>query len=168
VAAAGRARDPAEEGADGLLQADTRADHNVQGAEDRRALRKCLGRSMARVKREPRGFVLATSTHNRTACQAVLKNNVDVLNSGERTGSRVKLMNTMMQLRKCCNHPYLFDGVEDKTLDPFGDHLVTHSGKLVLLDKLLPRLQSKGSRVLIFSQMVRGFTFCNCKFCIVF
>jgi SWI/SNF-related matrix-associated actin-dependent regulator of chromatin subfamily A member 5 len=123
---------------------------------------------MARVKREPRGFVLATSTHNRTACQAVLKNNVDVLNSGERTGSRVKLMNTMMQLRKCCNHPYLFDGVEDKTLDPFGDHLVTHSGKLVLLDKLLPRLQSKGSRVLIFSQMVRGFTFCNCKFCIVF
>lgn len=28
-------------------------------------------------------------------------------------------------------------------------------GKLVLLDKLLPRLQSRGSRVLIFSQMTR-------------
>ena len=29
------------------------------------------------------------------------------------------------------------------------------AGKLVLLDKLLPRLQSRGSRVLIFSQMTR-------------
>ena len=29
------------------------------------------------------------------------------------------------------------------------------AGKLVLLDKLLPRLQSRGSRVVIFSQMTR-------------
>lgn len=29
------------------------------------------------------------------------------------------------------------------------------TGKLVLLDKLLPRLESRGSRVLIFSQMTR-------------
>ena len=88
--------------------------------------------------------------------KAVLKNNVDVLNSGPaKGGSRMKLMNTMMQLRKACNHPYLFDGVEDKSLDPFGEHLITSSGKLTLLDKLLPRLQRKGSRVLIFSQMTR-------------
>lgn len=32
---------------------------------------------------------------------------------------------------------------------------VMSAGKLVLLDKLLPRLQSRGSRVLIFSQMTR-------------
>lgn len=32
---------------------------------------------------------------------------------------------------------------------------VMYTGKLVLLDKLLPRLQSRGSRVLIFSQMTR-------------
>ena len=25
-------------------------------------------------------------------------------------GSRTSLMNILMQLRKCCNHPYLFDG----------------------------------------------------------
>ena len=85
--------------------------------------------------------------------QAVLKNNVEVLNA--RKGERTKLLNIVMQLRKACNHPYLFDGVEDKTLDPFGDHLVEQSGKLTLLDKLLPRLQSQGSRVLIFSQMTR-------------
>jgi SWI/SNF-related matrix-associated actin-dependent regulator of chromatin subfamily A member 5 len=44
---------------------------------------------------------------------------------------------------------------QDKTLDPFGEHLVTQSGKLTLLDKLLPRLQAQSSRVLIFSQMTR-------------
>lgn len=37
-----------------------------------------------------------------------------------------------------------------------GEHLVENSGKLVLLDKLLPKLQARGSRVLIFSQMTRA------------
>lgn len=32
------------------------------------------------------------------------------------------------------------------------DHLVKASGKLVLLDKLLPRLKEEGHRILIFSQ----------------
>ena len=85
--------------------------------------------------------------------KAVLKNHVEVLNS--KGGERMKLLNIIMQLRKAANHPYLFDGVEDKTLDPFGEHLVEHSGKLLLLDKLLPRLFAQGSRVLIFSQMTR-------------
>ena len=49
-------------------------------------------------------------------------------------------------------HPYTFDGVEDRSLDPLGEHVVTASAKLMLLDKLLPRLREKGSRVLIFSQ----------------
>jgi len=51
-----------------------------------------------------------------------------------------------MQLRKCCNHPYLLRGVElevifqeDKTGGvEEGDFLVKASGKLVFLDKLLP------------------------------
>lgn len=36
-----------------------------------------------------------------------------------------------------------------------GEHLIENSGKLVVLDKLLPRLQQKESRVLIFSQMTK-------------
>eukprot|EP00948_MAST-09A_sp_MAST-9A-sp1_P003870 g3870.t1 len=68
---------------------------------------------------------------------------------------KVKLLNLVMQLRKVCNHPYLFDGVEDRTLNPMGDHLITNCGKLTLLDKLLPKLKARGSRVLIFSQMTR-------------
>jgi SWI/SNF-related matrix-associated actin-dependent regulator of chromatin subfamily A member 5 len=66
-----------------------------------------------------------------------------------------RLMNMMMQLRKCANHPYLFEGVEDRSLPPYADHLVFNSGKLLLLDKLLPKLQAQGSRVLLFSQMTR-------------
>jgi SWI/SNF-related matrix-associated actin-dependent regulator of chromatin subfamily A member 5 len=60
-----------------------------------------------------------------------------------------------MQLRKCCNHPYLFPGIEDRTLDPMGDHLYLNCGKMVLLDKLLAKLKERGHRVLIFSQMTR-------------
>jgi len=32
--------------------------------------------------------------------------------SGKKTRNRMSLMNVIMQLRKCCNHPYLFDGAE--------------------------------------------------------
>ena len=69
------------------------------------------------------------------------------------TANKSRLMNLVMQLRKCCNHPYLFEGVEDKSLDPFGDHLVTNAGKMMVLDKLLLRLKQQGSRCLIFSQV---------------
>jgi SNF2 family DNA or RNA helicase len=65
-----------------------------------------------------------------------------------------KLLNTLMQLRKCVNHPYLFDGVEPEPFE-IGDHLVEASGKLSLLDKMLPYLKTRAHRVLIFSQMTR-------------
>ena len=58
-----------------------------------------------------------------------------------------------MQLRKCVNHLYLFAGAEDRTLDPFGEHLVKNCGKLRFLDRVLQRLKENGYRALIFSQM---------------
>jgi len=88
----------------------------------------------------------------------ILKRDMDALyssSSATLAQNKSRLMNLVMQLRKCCNHPYLFEGVEDKSLPPFGDHLVTNAGKMALLDKLLMRLKSQGSRVLIFSQMTR-------------
>ena len=70
-------------------------------------------------------------------------------------------MNVMMQLRKCCNHPYLLEGVEELELagvaplpEVIHSKLIAASGKLVLIDKLLPRLRSEGHKVLIFSQMI--------------
>ena len=70
-------------------------------------------------------------------------------------GDKVRLLNVVMQLRKCCNHPYLFDGSEPGPPFTLGDHLVNNSGKMVLVDRLLKRLKEQGSRVLIFTQMTR-------------
>lgn len=71
------------------------------------------------------------------------------------SGSRTAILNIVMQLRKCAGHPYLFPGVEDRTLPPLGEHLVENCGKMVLLDKLLKRLKERGHRVLLFTQMTR-------------
>eukprot|EP00980_Cylindrotheca_fusiformis_P004471 scaffold953_cov141-Cylindrotheca_fusiformis.AAC.15 len=71
------------------------------------------------------------------------------------SGNRTAILNIVMQLRKCAGHPYLFPGVEDRTLPPLGEHLVENCGKMVLLDKLLKRLKETGHRVLLFTQMTR-------------
>lgn len=70
-------------------------------------------------------------------------------------GNRTAILNIVMQLRKCAGHPYLFPGVEDRTLPPLGEHLVENCGKMVLLDKLLKRMRQLGHRVLLFTQMTR-------------
>ena len=65
--------------------------------------------------------------------------------SRERAAARAaRLLNMVMQLRKCCNHPYLFQGAE-RVGGPYfaGEHLIENSGKLILLDKLLNRLKEK-------------------------
>ncbi|TRY56235.1 hypothetical protein DNTS_028552 [Danionella cerebrum] len=100
--------------------------------------------------------------------RAILERNFSFLSMGATHNSNVpNLLNTMMELRKCCNHPYLITGAEEKIVaelrevyDPFAPDfhlqaLVRSAGKLVLLDKLLPRLKAGGHKVLIFSQMVR-------------
>ena len=69
--------------------------------------------------------------------------------------ARGPLLNLVMQLRKCCNHPYLFPHVEDRTLPALGEHLIDSCGKLKVLDKLLARLKERNHRVLVFSQMTR-------------
>uniref|UniRef100_A0A8C9WIK6 Chromodomain helicase DNA binding protein 8 n=1 Tax=Scleropages formosus TaxID=113540 RepID=A0A8C9WIK6_SCLFO len=100
--------------------------------------------------------------------RAILERNFSFLSLGATQNSNVpNLLNTMMELRKCCNHPYLITGAEEKIVaelrevyDPLAPDfhlqaLVRSAGKLVLLDKLLPRLKAGGHKVLIFSQMVR-------------
>jgi SWI/SNF-related matrix-associated actin-dependent regulator of chromatin subfamily A member 5 len=68
---------------------------------------------------------------------------------------RNRLLNVLMQLRKVCNHPYLFDGAEAGPPYVDGPHLWENSGKMLLLNKLLPKLKERGSRILIFCQMTR-------------
>ncbi|KAK3527644.1 hypothetical protein QTP86_030577 [Hemibagrus guttatus] len=84
----------------------------------------------------------------------ILMKDIDILNSAGKM-DKMRLLNILMQLRKCCNHPYLFDGAEPGPPYTTDTHLVTNSGKMLMLDKLLPKLHEQGSRVLIFSQMTR-------------
>ncbi|KAL4858477.1 ISWI chromatin-remodeling complex ATPase [Chlorella vulgaris] len=83
---------------------------------------------------------------------ALLQKDMDAVTGG---AERSRLLNIVMQLRKCCNHPYLFQGAEPGPPYSIGEHLIENGGKMVLLDKLLPKLKARGSRVLIFSQMTR-------------
>ncbi len=86
----------------------------------------------------------------------ILLRDIDVLQGGSNGGSsQTAILNIVMQLRKCAGHPYLFPGVEDRSLPPLGEHLVENCGKMVLLDKLLMRLKELGHRVLLFTQMTR-------------
>ncbi|EPS67289.1 hypothetical protein M569_07487, partial [Genlisea aurea] len=84
--------------------------------------------------------------------RALLQKDFEVVNVG---GERKRLLNVAMQLRKCCNHPYLFQGAEPGPPYTTGEHLIDSAGKMILLDKLLPKLKERDSRVLIFSQMTR-------------
>ena len=79
---------------------------------------------------------------------------IDIVNGAGKV-EKMRLQNILMQLRKCVNHPYLFDGAEPGPPYTTDEHIVQNSGKMVVLDKLLPRLQKQGSRVLIFTQMTR-------------
>ena len=112
--------------------------------------------------------------------KAIYDRNTAFLFKGAKPSNAPSLMNVVMELRKCCNHPFLIRGAEDRIIDDAaenekkafsgnnksftlpvdyakltGEQLVKSSGKFVLLSKLLPKLFSGGHKVLIFSQMVR-------------
>jgi chromodomain-helicase-DNA-binding protein 7 len=98
--------------------------------------------------------------------RAIYERNTAFLFRGAKASNGPSLMNVTMELRKCCNHPYLVKGGEERAVaeipealrhDSTALHnkLIESCGKMVLLDKLLPRLYKEGHKVLIFSQMVR-------------
>mmetsp|Transcript_1676 Transcript_1676/g.1994 ORF Transcript_1676/g.1994 Transcript_1676/m.1994 type:complete len:1452 (-) Transcript_1676:196-4551(-) len=62
------------------------------------------------------------------------------------------LKNLVMQLRKCSLHPYLFEGVETDIDETSAEKLISVSGKLAVLDKILLSMFKKGNRTVIFSQ----------------
>lgn len=110
--------------------------------------------------------------------KAIYERNTSFLFKGAKPNNAPSLMNVMMELRKCCNHPYLVKGAEDRILKDaaaklegkkdadgnevainygklFEEQLVKSSGKMVLMEKLLQKLFKGGHKVLIFSQMVK-------------
>ncbi|SPN99530.1 probable ATPase component of chromatin remodeling complex (ISW1) [Cephalotrichum gorgonifer] len=99
---------------------------------------------------------LGMSEMQRKWYQKILEKDIDAVNgAGGKRESKTRLLNIVMQLRKCCNHPYLFEGAEPGPPYTTDEHLIQNAGKMMVLDKLLVRLRAQGSRVLIFSQMSR-------------
>ncbi|GBG24435.1 Chromodomain-helicase-DNA-binding protein, putative [Hondaea fermentalgiana] len=98
--------------------------------------------------------------------RAIFERNREFLGGGpgvvtSSRGVSPQLISIEMELRKCCNHPFLISGVEQRealTTDVKYDseewlvHMINASGKMVLLDKLLAKLRKEGRKVLIFSQ----------------
>ncbi|XP_041665030.1 chromodomain-helicase-DNA-binding protein 4a isoform X2 [Cheilinus undulatus] len=89
----------------------------------------------------------------------ILTKNFEALNT-KGGGNQVSLLNVVMDLKKCCNHPYLFpaaaieapkmpNGMYD------GSALTKAAGKLLLLQKMMRKLKEGGHRVLVFSQMTK-------------
>ncbi|CAK7211535.1 Putative ATPase [Sporothrix curviconia] len=84
---------------------------------------------------------------------------VQTLELAKREIANKKLGNPLMQLRLVCNSPHNFynpwswaPSAADAADRPVDESIVTASGKMLLLDRLLPSLFRRGHKVLIFSQ----------------
>ena len=102
--------------------------------------------------------------------RSILEHNIADIQAltAERTEQKSKkkarltnLNNILMQLRKCIQHPYLIapdleakEGEADYEASWEHQRLVDASAKLLLLQRLLPKLKERGHRVLLFSQFV--------------
>ncbi|KAI3382491.1 hypothetical protein SNEBB_001112 [Seison nebaliae] len=75
-------------------------------------------------------------------------------------GGSMSLLNIVMDLKKCCNHPFLLQtAAQEAKTTPAGYYegkeLIESCGKLDLLSKMLRKLKEQDHRVLIFSQMTK-------------
>ncbi|KAJ0159693.1 Lymphoid-specific helicase [Colletotrichum tanaceti] len=78
---------------------------------------------------------------------------VKLLEHAKKEMSSKKLGNPDMQLRLVCNSPHnFFDPWSYEGSPPVDESIVTSSGKMLMLDRLLPTLFARGHKVLIFSQ----------------
>jgi SWI/SNF-related matrix-associated actin-dependent regulator of chromatin subfamily A member 5 len=54
----------------------------------------------------------------------ILMRDIDIVNGAGKL-EKMRLQNILMQLRKCCNHPYLFDGAEPGPPYTTDEHIVS-------------------------------------------
>merc|ERR1711892_451765 len=81
-------------------------------------------------------------------------------------GGAKALMNTIMQLRKLCNHPFMFQPIEEAyarhagmyTDTVTGPDVYRASGKFEMLDRIFPKMKASGHRILLFCQMTQLMT----------
>ncbi|KAL9599958.1 MAG: hypothetical protein Q9219_003520 [cf. Caloplaca sp. 3 TL-2023] len=93
-----------------------------------------------------------------TSSEAEEKDPEQTLRAARREVSRKALQNPVMQLRLACNSPHHFHYPWSPTEDP-DSTLVTQSGKMLMLDRLVPYLFDKGHKIILFSQFSRQLDF---------
>merc|ERR1711997_1370884 len=82
---------------------------------------------------------------------------------GKNKGGSKQLLNTIMQLRKLCNHPFMFQHIEESYTNhtgirDLGPDIYRSSGKFEVIDRILPKMQASGHRILMFCQMTQCMT----------
>lgn len=89
----------------------------------------------------------------RTAVKELTAREIDIRRATKAVVN-MNLKNVIMQLRKVCNHPFLFDWPLDPmtNLPVVSEDLLNSSGKMLVLNRLLEALFARGHKVLIFSQ----------------
>lgn len=106
---------------------------------------------------------VSMSTVQKKVYKSILAKNPQLMksiftrNSNPGAKERISLNNILMQLRKTLCHPFVYSReIEEKTDDPDLSHrnLMEASSKLQLLSLMLPKLQERGHRVLMFSQFL--------------
>ena len=110
--------------------------------------------SMSVVQKKLYKSILAK---NPQLIQSIFQRNGD--KAGMKQAERKNLNNILLQLRKCLCHPFLYSkAIEERTADSTASqrNLIEAAGKLRLLQIMLPKLQQRGHRVLIFSQFLEN------------
>jgi ATP-dependent helicase STH1/SNF2 len=73
----------------------------------------------------------------------------------KRVSAMKALNNVVMQFRKICNHPYVFEEVESEVNPSKGTdaNIYRVAGKFELLDRIFPKFFATNHRILMFFQM---------------
>lgn len=94
-----------------------------------RRIKSDVEKSLLPKKRQ--NLYVGLSAMQRKLYKQILEKDIDAVNGavGNDRTSKTRLLNVVMQLRKCCNHPYLFDGVEPGPPYTTDQHLVDNAGR---------------------------------------
>ena len=122
---------------------------------------------------QKKGILLTDGSENNKKVDSLLAYNSSDQSSSLSSSSPIQgkggsraLMNTIMQLRKICNHPFMFEEIEEAFCEhkgltgsyATGPDLYRASGKFELLDRMLPKFKESNHRVLLFCQMTQLMT----------
>lgn len=106
-------------------------------------------------KKEMKLYVPMTPVQRDTYKQVLSKNIKSIRALGQISKiSKKSIPHIVKELQKAANHPYLIDNIEQGPPYTTDQHLVDSCGKMLILDQLLAKLESRGSRVVLFSQFV--------------